>query len=142
MRSVVELLLLLSLKRRMDSEAPPPHTLRSIVREYNQFLAAEPEAAAQYGLPLATLTKAFEHLISLGLVRTEGAPTGAGGRAAVTAALTGAAGGGGSVGLGALSLDATAVRLLLAPRTLEVFVQSSKTVPTVVAHFGGSRWAC
>ena len=65
--SLVELLLLLCLKRLVDKEAPPPHTLRAVLREYGQFVGAG-GAAAQYKYPDALLAKAFEHLHELRLV--------------------------------------------------------------------------
>jgi hypothetical protein len=115
---VVELLLLLCLKRRTDSEHPPPHTLRAVLREYDAFLAAAPEAPAQYGLPPAALTKAVEHLAALGLVKAS--PHGGAARA-------------GSVG--AISMDGTGMQLAAPPHALEVFVAGSNTVPTIVKRF-------
>ena len=32
--AIVELLILLCLKKRVDKESPPPHTLRAVMREY------------------------------------------------------------------------------------------------------------
>ena len=58
---------LLCLKRLVDKEAPPPHTLRAVLREYGQFVGAG-GAAAQYKYPDALLAKAFEHLHELRLV--------------------------------------------------------------------------
>jgi hypothetical protein len=112
--SVVELLLLLCLKKRVDKEMPPPHSLRAVLREYAGFLREAPEAAAQYALPNAPLKKAFEHLCALGLVRA----------------------GGGSGAL--LSMDGSALRLVVPPRVLEVFVRGSDSIPTLVKRFGSS----
>jgi len=111
--SVVELLLLLCLKKRVDKEMPPPHSLRAVLREYAGFLREAPEAAAQYALPNAPLKKAFEHLCALGLVR---------------------AGGSGAL----LSMDGSALRLVVPPRALEVFVRGSASIPTLVKRFGSS----
>ncbi|EOD23897.1 hypothetical protein EMIHUDRAFT_223086 [Emiliania huxleyi CCMP1516] len=58
--SVVELLLLLCLQRRLDTDAPPPHTLRAVLREYHQFLADAPEAAAHPALVLRLSPRALE----------------------------------------------------------------------------------
>jgi hypothetical protein len=119
---VVELLLLLCLKRRTDAELPPPHTLRAVLREYDAFLAAAPEAPAQYGLPAAPLTKAFEHLAALGLVKTS-------------------AHGGTHSGAGAISMDGTYLELTAPPHALEVFVAGSNAVPTIVKRFGAGLMA-
>ena len=64
--SIVELLLLLSLKKLIDKELPPPHTLRMAMREYAGFVSQRD--CAKYDYPKALLLKSFEHVCSLGLV--------------------------------------------------------------------------
>lgn len=65
--SVVELLLLLCLKKLADREEPTPHTLKMVLREYAEFVSSD---NAQYDYPKPLLTKAFEHLVDFGLVRS------------------------------------------------------------------------
>ena len=66
--SYVELLLLLCLKKLLDKELPPPHTFRLVLREYAGFLMADADGTRQFDYPRDLLTKAFEHLIALGLI--------------------------------------------------------------------------
>jgi hypothetical protein len=67
--SVVELLLLLALKKLGDREAPPPHTLRMVLREYNSdFLVSIERGQALLTIALLTvalLTMAMLTLASL-----------------------------------------------------------------------------
>uniref|UniRef100_A0A7S2IKV5 Origin recognition complex subunit 4 C-terminal domain-containing protein n=1 Tax=Haptolina brevifila TaxID=156173 RepID=A0A7S2IKV5_9EUKA len=69
--SGVELLLLLCLKNIVVREVPPPHSFQMVLREYESFLAADPDSTSQYNYPRALLSKAFEHLCTLGLVLRE-----------------------------------------------------------------------
>ena len=57
--SVVELLLLLSLKKLGDREAPPPHTLRMVLREYNADFLVSIERGQAPLLTMALLTMAL-----------------------------------------------------------------------------------
>lgn len=67
--SVVELLLLICLKKLTDKELPPPHTLRMVLREYGVFLnQCDDTHRRQYDYPPALLGKSFEHLCALGIV--------------------------------------------------------------------------
>ena len=68
--SDIELLLLICTLKLRDKDLPPPHTFRMVSREYAVFLATEVGGAsnAQYDYPRPLLTKAFEHLIALGLI--------------------------------------------------------------------------
>ena len=116
--SVVELLLLLALKKLGDREAPPPHTLRMVLREYNaDFLASvERGQAARYEYPAPLLKKAFEHLCSLGLVEC------------VREARR-----------GTQPVDGLPLRLCIDAAEIHAFVQRSSEIPLQVQRWG-SQW--
>ena len=110
--SAVELLLLLCLKKLSDKELPPPHTLRMALREYSVFVQSG-QGTQKYDYPKALLTKAFEHLCSMGLVSVVNAP--------------------GHRGMGN---DELPLRITVDPQALLDFVKSHPELPTEVHRFG------
>ena len=68
LRAIVELLLLVCLRKLIDKEYPQPHTLKMVLREYSLFVDESGGNASLYNYPNALLRTAFEHLITLGLV--------------------------------------------------------------------------
>ena len=112
--SVVELLLLLALKKLSDKEAPPPHTLRLVLREYEDFLGSVERAqAARYEYPRPLLKKAFEHLCSLGLVEHQPRR-------------------------GAQPVESLALRLCVDPAEVHAFVRRPDACPLPVQRWGAS----
>ncbi|KAL1522686.1 hypothetical protein AB1Y20_017662 [Prymnesium parvum] len=66
--SIVELLLLVCLRRLVDREHPLPHTLKMVLKEYSQFVEESGGSKSPFNYPHTLLRTAFEHLIALGLV--------------------------------------------------------------------------
>ena len=58
--SIVELLLLLSLKKLTDKELPPPHTLRMALREYAGFVSQKD--CAKYDYPKVSVAEIWPRL--------------------------------------------------------------------------------
>ena len=114
--SIVELILLACMKRLVDKEVPAPHTLRHVMKEYDEFVRTAPEASVQYSLPRAPLSKAFEQLCALGLVDCQ--TTREMGRAS--------------------PLDSRPIELSFHPRALQDFIKSSSHIPLVVVRFATS----
>ena len=114
--SVVELLLLICIKKLADKELPPPHTLKMALREYAVFCASGGPGGAQYDYPKPLLYKSFEHLCALGLVSTEGG----GGRARQP-------------------VEQLPLRLCTDPQTLHEYIRSHNELPLQVQRFG-TQW--
>ena len=111
--SVVELLLLLCVKKLSDKELPPPHTLRMALREYTVFCSST--GCAHYDYPKPLLVKSFEHLCALGLVFAD------------------------RTGRGRQPIEQVPLRLGTDQQTLHDYVKSHQELPLEVQRWG-SQW--
>ena len=109
--TVVELLLLMCIKKLADKDLPPPHTVRMALREYASFVASS--GAGQYDHPRPLLVKSFEHLCAMGLVQTVREPRSR-----------------------SLPIEQLPLRLCTDVQTIVDFVKNHSELPTEVYRFG------